>query len=349
MKDTPAWRALTAHRDALARQRIEALWRQDPRRGDDFTFPCGGIAVDFSKQKITRETLKLLMDLARARGVPHAIERLFAGERVNASEKRPALHMALRGDEHVSVDGTDVMPEIERNRDRIRVFTNAVRAGQWKGATGLKITHVVAIGIGGSALGPQLAIEALHDRANGPATLSTAQPPRRGADATLEFMADHAAATADRAFHHWAVDRVFQGFSHMRGLDVKTVDVVEQAVKGFQYHRHVPVETTVVRLLLAIKGNQGIAHHAEAVGIGEGNRAGQQTGLANPFKPGGVTVAVEHMHAGKTWLLIGRTGARFDQRDAGADIPPGAAAPAHIAVADAHAGHIGNGVERAGR
>jgi glucose-6-phosphate isomerase len=168
MKDTPAWRAIAAHRDVLAKQRIEDLWRDDPRRGADFTFHCGGIALDFSKQKVTRETLKLLVELAKASGVPHAIERLFAADRVNATEKRPALHMALRGDEHVQVDGTDVLPEIERNRDRIRVFANAVRGGQWKGATGLKITHVVAIGIGGSALGPQLAIEALRDRANGP-------------------------------------------------------------------------------------------------------------------------------------------------------------------------------------
>jgi glucose-6-phosphate isomerase len=168
MEDTSAWRALAAHREALAPQRIDALWREDPQRGEALTFPCAGIAVDFSKQKVTRETVRLLVALARERGVPQAIERLFAGERVNATEKRPALHMALRGDEHVSVDGADVLPEIERNRDRIRVFTNAVRNGQWKGATGLKITHVVAIGIGGSALGPQLAIEALRDRANGP-------------------------------------------------------------------------------------------------------------------------------------------------------------------------------------
>ncbi|HZZ91917.1 MAG TPA: glucose-6-phosphate isomerase [Usitatibacter sp.] len=168
MRDTSAWRALAAHRDAVARQRIDALWREDARRGEALTFSCGGIAVDFSKQKVTRETLRLLLDLARECRVPHAVERLFAGDRVNSTEKRPALHMALRGDEHVNVDGTDVMPEIERNRDRMRVFTNAVRAGQWKGATGLKITHVVAIGIGGSALGPQLAIEALRDRANGP-------------------------------------------------------------------------------------------------------------------------------------------------------------------------------------
>jgi len=168
MKDTPAWRALAAHRDALASQRIDALWARDPKRGEALTFHCGGIAADFSKQKVTRETLGLLLDVARESGVAPAISRLFAGESINNTENRPALHMALRGDEHVTVDGTDVLPEIERNRDRTRVFTNAVRGGQWKGATGLKITHVVAIGIGGSALGPQLAIEALRDRANGP-------------------------------------------------------------------------------------------------------------------------------------------------------------------------------------
>lgn len=160
-------------------------------------------------------------------------------------------------------------------------------------------------------------------------------------------MADHAAATADRAFHHRAVDRVFQGFSHMRGLHVKTVDIVEQAVKGLQHHWHVPVKTAVVGLLLAIQCNQGIAHHTEAVGVGEGNRAGQQTRLANPFKPGGVTIAVEHMHAGEIRLLIGRTRTRFDHRHAGADVPSGAAAAAHIAVADAYAGYISDGVERA--
>jgi glucose-6-phosphate isomerase len=165
---SPAWQSLLAHRDSLAGRRIESFWNEDPSRGDALTFTCAGIAMDLSKQRMTTQTLDLLVALARERGVPEAVERLFAGERVNTTEKLPALHPALRGDEHVTVDGVDVLPEIERNRDRIRVFSQAVRSGHWKGATGQRITHVLAIGIGGSALGPKLAIEALRDRADGP-------------------------------------------------------------------------------------------------------------------------------------------------------------------------------------
>jgi glucose-6-phosphate isomerase len=165
---SPAWQKLLAHRDAIASQRIDAMWRQDPTRGEAMTFHCAGIAVDFSKQRVTRETLPMLVALARERGVPEAIDALFAGERVNTTEGRPALHAALRGDEHIVVDGVDLLPEIERNRDRMRVFSQAVRFGQWKGATGQRITHVLAIGIGGSALGPKLAIEALRAQADGP-------------------------------------------------------------------------------------------------------------------------------------------------------------------------------------
>jgi glucose-6-phosphate isomerase len=165
---SPAWHKLLAHRDAIAGQRIDTMWRHDPTRGEAMTFGCGGIAVDFSKQRLTRETLQLLVALARERGVPEAIDRLFAGERVNPTESRPALHASLRGDEHVVVDGVDLLPEIERNRDRMRVFSQAVRFGQWKGATGQRISHVLAIGIGGSALGPKLVIEALRAQADGP-------------------------------------------------------------------------------------------------------------------------------------------------------------------------------------
>ncbi len=165
---SPAWRALLEHRDALAARRIEELWRDDPERGSELTFACAGVGVDFSKQRITRETLQLLIALARERGVPAAIEKLFTGERVNASENRPALHTALRGDEHVAVDGIDVLPEVQRHRERMRVFAQAVREGHWKGASGKRFTHVLAIGIGGSALGPRLAIEALRASADGP-------------------------------------------------------------------------------------------------------------------------------------------------------------------------------------
>ncbi|MEO5676305.1 MAG: glucose-6-phosphate isomerase [Usitatibacter sp.] len=165
---SPAWKALLAHRDALAGRRISELWEDDPGRGPALTLRCAGLAADFSKQRITAETLALLVALARERGVPASIERLFSGERVNVTEDRPALHMALRGDERVTVDGRDLLPDVQRNRERMRVFSQAVREGQWKGHTGERVRHVLALGIGGSALGPRLALEALRGEAAGP-------------------------------------------------------------------------------------------------------------------------------------------------------------------------------------
>jgi glucose-6-phosphate isomerase len=165
---TPSWQALLAHRDALAGTRLSALWEQHPDRGPALTFSCAGIAVDFSKQRVTAETIRLLTALARERDLASAVEKLFTGERVNVTEKRPALHMALRGDEHVTVDGHDIYPEIQSNRERMRVFAEGVRDGQWRGATGMPFLHVLALGIGGSALGPKLAIEALRAEADGP-------------------------------------------------------------------------------------------------------------------------------------------------------------------------------------
>src|SRR5688572_28677458 len=168
LPSSPAWHALVAHREALAARRIGEFWEDDPARGESFTFHCAGIAADFSKQRATAETLELLVALARERRLPEAIERLFAGERVNVTENRPALHMALRGDEHVSVGGHDVLPEVQRNRERMRVVAQAVRDGLWKGHTGERIRSVLALGIGGSSLGPRLALEALRADADGP-------------------------------------------------------------------------------------------------------------------------------------------------------------------------------------
>ena len=165
---TPAWQALLAHRDALAGNRLADLWAEDPARGESLTFSCAGIAVDFSKQRLTADTLRLLLDLARERDLRAQVERLFGGERINASENRPVLHTALRGDERVVVDGQDVTAEVRRNRERMRVFSEAVRTGQWKGVTGKPFRHVLALGIGGSALGPLLALEALRGEADGP-------------------------------------------------------------------------------------------------------------------------------------------------------------------------------------
>src|SRR5207237_89436 len=132
LPSSPAWQALVAHRDALKGRRTSQFWEDDPARGEAFTFQCAGIAADFSKQRLTAETLGLLVTLARERGLPGAIERLFSGQPVNVTEGRPALHTALRGEEHVSVEGQDVLPLVQRNRERIRVVSQAVREGLWK-------------------------------------------------------------------------------------------------------------------------------------------------------------------------------------------------------------------------
>jgi glucose-6-phosphate isomerase len=190
---SPAWQALLAHREALAGRRVSELWEDDPGRGPALTFRCAGIEADFSKQRITDETLHLLVALARERGVPAAIERLFTGERVNVTEDRPALHTALRGDEHVVVDGQDLLPEIQRNRERIRTFSQAVREGHWKGHTGERIRHVLALGIGGSALGPRLALEALRGESDGPPGSATRAGPE------VRFIANIDAAEFDDA------------------------------------------------------------------------------------------------------------------------------------------------------
>jgi len=165
---TPAWQALVAHRDALASTSLAQMWEGDAERGTALTFPCAGLAVDFSKQRITGETLALLAALARECGLTDAIERLFTGGEVNATEHRPALHTALRGDELLTIHGVDVREEMARNHERMRIFAEAVREGHWKSATGARFTHALAIGIGGSSLGPRLAIEALAGEADGP-------------------------------------------------------------------------------------------------------------------------------------------------------------------------------------
>jgi glucose-6-phosphate isomerase len=168
LSSSPAWRALLAHRDTLAPKHLRDFWEEDGARGEKLTFSCAGIAADFSKQRITAETLELLVALARERELTKAIERLFTGERVNVSENRPALHTALRGEEHVLVDGVDIREDVQRQRERVRVVANAVRDGLWKGATGKPLTHVIALGIGGSSLGPRVVVEALRAQADGP-------------------------------------------------------------------------------------------------------------------------------------------------------------------------------------
>jgi len=166
--DSAAWRALLGHREALAGATARDHWQSDPGRGAALTISCAGLAFDFSRQNVTPDTIAALCALARERELPKMIERLFAGEHVNPTEDRAAMHMALRGDEHANVDGADVLPLVQRGRERLRAFSQAVREGHWKGAGGERFRDVVGLGIGGSSLGPKLAAQALSAGADGP-------------------------------------------------------------------------------------------------------------------------------------------------------------------------------------
>jgi glucose-6-phosphate isomerase len=159
-----AWKALEDHRAALSAVTMRDLFRDDPRRFNEFSKSAGNVLLDYSKNLVTGETLSLLLDLARAVEVETWRERMFAGEKINTSEGRAVLHVALRNaiDRPILVDGRDVMPEVARVLEQMRVFSTAVREGAWRGHTGAPITDVVNIGIGGSDLGPVMVTEALR-------------------------------------------------------------------------------------------------------------------------------------------------------------------------------------------
>jgi glucose-6-phosphate isomerase len=168
--DLPAWAALREHHREVARLHLRDLFDADPGRFDRLHAFAGDVLFDYSKHRVTDETLALLVELARQAEVPAQVERMFAGEKINRTEDRAVLHTALRyqGDEPVRVDGRDVMPEVREVLARMRVFADRVRDGEHLGATGREITDVVNIGIGGSDLGPKMATTALapygHER-----------------------------------------------------------------------------------------------------------------------------------------------------------------------------------------
>ena len=159
----PEWHQLERHRDEIRTAHLRDWFRADPRRFDELSLRLDDLLVDFSKQRITTETMPLLAALARARGVEELRDRMFAGERINVTENRPVLHVALRNLSRrpVIVDGRDVMPDVFAALDHMRDFSNRVRAGAWTGYTGARIADVVNIGIGGSDLGPAMATAAL--------------------------------------------------------------------------------------------------------------------------------------------------------------------------------------------
>jgi glucose-6-phosphate isomerase len=170
LTQSPAWNALQAHYDATRHLHMRDLFAADPQRFARFSIRWGDLLFDYSKNRITDETMRLLLDLARSVDLPARIRAMFSGEKINVTEDRAVLHIALRNRANtpIYVDGADVMPEVNGVLARMRAFTDAVRDGSWRGATGERITDVVNIGIGGSDLGPKMVVTALaHYAADG--------------------------------------------------------------------------------------------------------------------------------------------------------------------------------------
>ncbi len=161
--ERPAWKALETHYELMQDKHLKQLFAEDPARGERFTVQATGIFLDYSKNRITEETLKLLLQLAEESGLRARIDAMFRGEKINVTENRAVLHVALRApkSESIFVDGEDVVPAVHAVLDKMAGFADRVRSGAWKGHTGKRIRNVINIGIGGSDLGPVMAYEAL--------------------------------------------------------------------------------------------------------------------------------------------------------------------------------------------
>ncbi len=159
----PSWKALEVHHEKMRQVHLRTLFADDPQRGTRLTTEAVGIFLDYSKNRITDETITLLMQLAEESGLRGRIEAMFRGEKINVTEQRAVLHIALRAPREASiiVDGENVVPKVHAVLDRMTDFSDRVRSGRWKGHTGKRIRNVVNIGIGGSDLGPVMAYEAL--------------------------------------------------------------------------------------------------------------------------------------------------------------------------------------------
>ena len=159
----PAWKALKSHQDELASVHLAKLFRKDPDRFETFSMRFEDILLDFSKNRIKKPTMKLLYELAAQAELPGWIKKMFSGEKINCTEDRAVLHIALRNRSNrpILVDGQDVMPAVNAVLKHMRECSDAIRSGAWRGFTDKPITDVVNIGIGGSDLGPVMVTEAL--------------------------------------------------------------------------------------------------------------------------------------------------------------------------------------------
>ena len=163
LRSRPAWRALEAHHAAIGDVRLRDLFAGEPGRGERLTAEGAGLYLDYSKNRVTDETLALLLGLAQESGVAERRDAMFRGEHINVSEDRAVLHVALRAprDAVIEVDGHDVVPDVHEVLDRMAAFARQVRSGEWRGHTGRPVRNVINIGIGGSDLGPSMAYQAL--------------------------------------------------------------------------------------------------------------------------------------------------------------------------------------------
>jgi glucose-6-phosphate isomerase len=159
-----AWQALETHYQQMQHVHLRKLFAGDPKRGERFSQEAIGIYLDYSKNRITEETLRLLIQLAEESGLREHIDSMFRGDKINVTENRAVLHTALRApkDAVINVDGKNVVPEVHQVLDRMSAFADRVRSGDWKGFTGKRIRNVINVGIGGSDLGPVMAYEALR-------------------------------------------------------------------------------------------------------------------------------------------------------------------------------------------
>jgi glucose-6-phosphate isomerase len=161
--ERPAWTALQAHHKQVAPLHLRKLFAEDPKRGERLTLEAAGLYLDYSKNRITDESMALLVQLAEQSGLRERIDAMFAGEHINVSENRPVLHVALRAPKgaQILLDGKNVVLEVQAVLDKMSDFANRLRSGAWKGHTGKRIRNVINIGIGGSDLGPVMVYEAL--------------------------------------------------------------------------------------------------------------------------------------------------------------------------------------------
>jgi len=164
LRQRPAWKALEQHHDEIAGRHLRDLFAEDPGRGDRLTAEGPGLYLDYSKNRVTGETMRLLVQLAEECGVPQRRDAMFAGDKINVSENRSVLHVALRMPETATlvVDGTDVVAEVHQVLRRMASLAESVRNGNWLGFTGKPVKNIINVGIGGSDLGPVMAYEALR-------------------------------------------------------------------------------------------------------------------------------------------------------------------------------------------